>query len=392
VAGGLGRYFNVDPLIFRVVLVTLAIFGGSGLLLYAIGWLLIPEEGEHESEASRLVNGRATSTVIGAVILAVVGLIAVGNFAHTGFGFGGFGVLLALGAAAYLISRGDMGWRPNQSGAPATPPARSQTGQPGQPPYGPAAPYGPSPSGAYGQTPGTAYAAASTTAASTPPPAPPTWSAPLAYAPPPPRGPRSQLGRLTMSLAALVAGGLVAWNIATNQDVPAQVVFAACLGVIGLGLVVGTFVGRARGLIATGIVLAIAASIAGVSWDTNFSGGAGERRWAPQSVAAVQAHGPYRLGAGDAELDLSNVDVPLGQRVHVDIRLGVGELTVIVAPDVAVEADADAHLGQLRILTAPEQDGSDLHVRVTDPEGSSPAIVINADLGVGEMEVRRATS
>ena len=46
VAGGLGRYFNVDPLIFRVVFVTLAIFGGSGLLLYAVGWLLVPEDGD----------------------------------------------------------------------------------------------------------------------------------------------------------------------------------------------------------------------------------------------------------------------------------------------------------------------------------------------------------
>jgi phage shock protein PspC (stress-responsive transcriptional regulator) len=53
VAGGLGRYFNIDPLIFRVVLVTLAVFGGSGLLLYAIGWLLVPEDGVNESEDSR---------------------------------------------------------------------------------------------------------------------------------------------------------------------------------------------------------------------------------------------------------------------------------------------------------------------------------------------------
>src|SRR3954467_14035023 len=57
VAGGMGRYFNIDPLIFRVVLVTLAVFGGSGLLLYAIGWLLVPEEGADETEAARLVNG-----------------------------------------------------------------------------------------------------------------------------------------------------------------------------------------------------------------------------------------------------------------------------------------------------------------------------------------------
>ena len=56
VAGGLGRYFDIDPLIFRVVLVVLAVFGGSGLLLYAIGWLLIPEEGESRSPAERLLS------------------------------------------------------------------------------------------------------------------------------------------------------------------------------------------------------------------------------------------------------------------------------------------------------------------------------------------------
>lgn len=43
VGGGLGEYFDVDPIIFRIAFVLLAIFGGSGLLLYIIGWLIIPE-------------------------------------------------------------------------------------------------------------------------------------------------------------------------------------------------------------------------------------------------------------------------------------------------------------------------------------------------------------
>ena len=46
VAGGLGRYAGIDPLIFRILFVVLAVFGGSGLLLYALGWLLVPEDGE----------------------------------------------------------------------------------------------------------------------------------------------------------------------------------------------------------------------------------------------------------------------------------------------------------------------------------------------------------
>ncbi|MDQ1620280.1 MAG: hypothetical protein QOE19_2849 [Actinomycetota bacterium] len=397
VAGGLGSYFNVDPLIFRVVLVTLAVFGGSGLLLYAVGWLLIPEEGEDESEASRLVNGRATSKIVGALILGVIGLVAIGNFAQTGFGFGGFAALAAIAVAAYLTSRGDTGWRPGSPSAAVPPTAAAP--HPGHTAYGPApypsTPYPPQAPGAYGQTPGTAYAAApGTTLAPTVPPLPPAGHAPPTWTPPPPtpRRPKSPLGRITVSLALLTGGLLVAWNIATDHDVPAEVVLAACLGVVALGLVVGAFVGRARGLIALGIVLTIATSIAGVSSGVNLRGGMGERHWAPQSVAAVERHGDYRLGLGDAELDLSNVAVPAGQTVEVDVRLGVGGLTVIVPPDVTVAADADARAGALRILAEPSVEGTDLHVQVTDPAGASPVIVLRAHVGAGEIEVRRATS
>src|SRR6516165_4843792 len=49
VCGGLGEYFGIDPVIIRILVVVLTIFGGSGLLLYAAGWLLIPDEGEEHS-------------------------------------------------------------------------------------------------------------------------------------------------------------------------------------------------------------------------------------------------------------------------------------------------------------------------------------------------------
>ena len=42
VAGGLGEYFRVDPVIFRVLFAVLSFFGGVGLLLYLLCWLLIP--------------------------------------------------------------------------------------------------------------------------------------------------------------------------------------------------------------------------------------------------------------------------------------------------------------------------------------------------------------
>lgn len=44
VCGGLGEYFGVNPIIFRVLFVILALPGGApGLLPYLILWLVMPE-------------------------------------------------------------------------------------------------------------------------------------------------------------------------------------------------------------------------------------------------------------------------------------------------------------------------------------------------------------
>lgn len=44
VCGGLGEYFDIDSNIIRVLWVLFALGGGSGLLVYIICALLIPEE------------------------------------------------------------------------------------------------------------------------------------------------------------------------------------------------------------------------------------------------------------------------------------------------------------------------------------------------------------
>lgn len=44
VCGGIGNYFNVDPTLIRLVWVLASIFGGSGLLVYIIAAIIIPEE------------------------------------------------------------------------------------------------------------------------------------------------------------------------------------------------------------------------------------------------------------------------------------------------------------------------------------------------------------
>ena len=43
VAGGLGAYFNIDPLLLRLIFVILTIAGGGGLLIYIILWSVTPD-------------------------------------------------------------------------------------------------------------------------------------------------------------------------------------------------------------------------------------------------------------------------------------------------------------------------------------------------------------
>ena len=79
VAGGIARHFDVDPLLVRVGLVLLAIFGGGGILVYAAGWLLIPEEGSDDGVIK--VDHRTRT-----VLLAVVGAIAALSLLGDSFG------------------------------------------------------------------------------------------------------------------------------------------------------------------------------------------------------------------------------------------------------------------------------------------------------------------
>src|SRR6185436_7677772 len=71
VCAGLGRYFNVDPIIFRIGAVVLAFVGGAGLLAYLAALLLIPAEGSPDAEAGTAA-GRNRWLVLGGVIVVLL--------------------------------------------------------------------------------------------------------------------------------------------------------------------------------------------------------------------------------------------------------------------------------------------------------------------------------
>lgn len=44
VAGGLAEYFDIDPVLIRILFVVAFLAGGSGFLAYVIAWIIIPEQ------------------------------------------------------------------------------------------------------------------------------------------------------------------------------------------------------------------------------------------------------------------------------------------------------------------------------------------------------------
>ena len=59
VCAGLAAYFGIDPTLVRLGFALLTIFGGAGVLLYLVAWIVIPEEGgDGSSIAESFVSKR----------------------------------------------------------------------------------------------------------------------------------------------------------------------------------------------------------------------------------------------------------------------------------------------------------------------------------------------
>ncbi len=198
--------------------------------------------------------------------------------------------------------------------------------------------------------------------------------------------PRSYLGLYAVSLAAVV-GGILALLVVLGADIPAVVVWAAMLAVVAGGLLVGARRGRARWLIAPAVVLLLVTQAAAFvpRFEASIDGGVGDRTWVPTASA------DYELGAGQAVLDLTRI----GADADVTARVGLGELVVLVPADATVELAARVELGEATILGERDSSGGVDTTRTIDPlvPGTDPVTIdLEAEVGLGNLEVRRATS
>jgi phage shock protein PspC (stress-responsive transcriptional regulator) len=106
VCSGLGAHFDVDPILFRIAFVGLAIFSGVGIVLYLAILLLVPEEGA--SRAPIYLRRSSWLSVLGVLVIIVatgIALHAIGHAGHrSAWGFGvGLGSLALVASVAALV-------------------------------------------------------------------------------------------------------------------------------------------------------------------------------------------------------------------------------------------------------------------------------------------------
>jgi hypothetical protein len=216
-------------------------------------------------------------------------------------------------------------------------------------------------------------------------------------------------------VAVLVAGllGLLSAALGSSAATPG-IIGGILLAVLGIGLVVGTWYGRARWLTVLAIPVALFTFIAvaagsfiqsNPNWDRWVVEGSdgqleiGDRTWVvtPQDRAASPLD--YRISAGEAVLDLTALTstgdaepVAPAQRIEIDASVGAGSLRVLLPEDVQLDLTGSVDLGEIHLPGQPVESGANLEVTTTvDPaaEGRPTYIVtLDAAVGVGTLEVQ----
>jgi phage shock protein C len=118
VCGGLGEYFNVDPVLIRLAFLILA-FGGAGIFAYLVLWIVVPNRplGEAEPSITTALDSSSSRSLLAWAFVAIGLLLLVSNLHLVTIGNWDvfWPALLIVAGAALLLSRsggaGDAGER-----------------------------------------------------------------------------------------------------------------------------------------------------------------------------------------------------------------------------------------------------------------------------------------
>src|SRR6266536_316023 len=318
VAGGLGEYFGVDPVLFRVLFAVGAFFGGAGILAYVIAWAAIPERGAAHAPIDRLIGGGRRGNV-------PVWVLTIGAaFVLWGLLFSWWApwrflpwMFLPLTLAAQVLAVG-LSRRPEQTDVTVSPDVPMPV-------------------------------------ADTAVVAPPAWVVEARE-----RRRRSTPVRWATFGTLVVALGIVA-IVDTTSGVAIPVYFWTWQLILFAGLVLGAALRRPIWWAALLLIPSAIGTFAFAGCRVSLQDGSGDNHYTPR--AATQLKDTYDHAFGRTTLDLTTLPpADIARTVHV--RLAAGQVRLIIPPSLPVNVHANVHLGNIRIDGRDESSGMGLH---TDP-------------------------
>jgi phage shock protein PspC (stress-responsive transcriptional regulator) len=351
VAAAIGNRYGIDPVIVRVALAVTTFLGGAGPVIYVLGWLFFPDEHDQVSAFEAMIGRGRSSASTGFTVLLCLALIPLSGWTFSGgwfadglFDGGGIVGFLLFLAAIYGLHHARGG-----ANRPVVAPVPGFGAGQGFGQGGFDAAFSMTDTAtetAEGAAPGWDPLGAAPFAWDLPDPEP--AAAPASPPPPPPpmARPKSKVALVTFGIALVVLAAGVALNVSGVDWFSTHHVIGLTLGVLGLGLVVGSFVRGGRGLIGLAIPLAIAGVITTAVPFDNIKGGFGDIHAAPATLAAVQT--AYQRTGGNVIVDLTKL--PASGSVTTKITVGAGNATVTVPETADVTFSCDTKLGEVSCL------------------------------------------
>lgn len=390
VAGGLGRFFGVDPIIFRVLFVALTFMGLSGVVFYLICYAVIPEEGAANSKLDRAVAAlRSRGVPIWAAILCA--LVVLWVCLLSWWSPVPFSTIVVV-AVVIGVLLGRM-----RSSAPASPgaPAATEPASPAEEPI-----WSPTLQNDAPTVPLTKPQADARVEAPANAPAETPAEAPLPTASDQLRSwwresqarskARGRRGWVTEAAAYILLGSvwLILGLVSLGSPIAVQAFLWTGFGIILGCMLVGALLRRPRWRMSVGVVFLTVLILIVGAYPVRIGDPTGQQTSAPSTVGEIDAM--YRMLGGEQLLDLSNVDFD-DRTVAVTIRHGAGHVRVTVPEDVDVVLDARARFGEI-IAMDRQAEGVHNRIQLTDlgADGRGEGTLrLTVELLAGQIEILR---
>ena len=201
-----------------------------------------------------------------------------------------------------------------------------------------------------------------------------------------PRNPRSPLGALTLSAGFCICGLMILLGNLRAAEVDISQIAATGLFVVGTGLLIGSWWGRARILIVIGIVLVpLVVMTAFIPFPVR--GSVGDTDISPVSIEEVDQE--YEILVGSLSLNLLPVEEQLSDDFEIDLTVAAGRVSILVPQRMGLTVNGHIGYGNATVGHGREQ-GEDLsfHNEIPGAPGAGH-LKINFKGGIASLYVER---